>query len=201
MNYFTIKKSFFIVSSNKCCEEYEKIDKFIELLNKSGIGAIINNTQIKIGRKGYNPFNLAATILYCFSKFKSSIREIEKLCTFDLRVIYIMEQEQPSHNTIKECINKYILPYHYEIFTMITKTIIDEFHLDISSQYLDGTKIEANANKYKFVWKPTTFHKKLDVKTKALLLEMGFQIIDNKYITCLEFYELIKKCFKRKIGH
>ena len=42
---------------------------------------------------------------------------------------------------------------------MITKAIIEEFHLDISNQYLDGTKIEANANKYKFVWKPTTFHR------------------------------------------
>ena len=41
---------------------------------------------------------------------------------------------------------------------MVTKTIIEEFNLDITNQYLDGTKIEANANKYIFVWKPTTFH-------------------------------------------
>lgn len=193
MNYFTIKKSFFIVSSDKCSEEYEKIDKFMEILNKSGIGILINNLQTKIGRRGYNPFNLTATILYCFSKFKSSIREIEQLCIFDLRIIYIMEQEQPSHNTIKECINKYILPYHYEIFTKITKTIIEEFHLDISNQYLDGTKVEANANKYKFVWKPTTFHKRLDVKMKTLLLEMGFPIMENQFIKCFEFYEFLKK--------
>ena len=32
-----------------------------------------------------------------------------------------MEQEQPSDTVIKECINKYILPYQYEFFTMITK--------------------------------------------------------------------------------
>ena len=57
---------------------------------------------------------------------------------------------------------------------MITQTIIDEFNLDISDEYLDGTKIEANANKYKFVWKPTKFHKKLDIKIKDLLIEMGY---------------------------
>ena len=39
-----------------------------------------------------------ATIIYCFSKFKSTIREIENLCQFDIRVMYLMEQEQPSHN-------------------------------------------------------------------------------------------------------
>ena len=168
MNYFTIKRSIFIVSSNKCCEEYEKIDKFIEILNKSGIGKIIENIQNNIGRKGYNPFNLVATIIYCFSQFRSSIREIERLCIFDLRVMYIMEQKQPSDSAIKDCINNYILPYQYEIFTMITKAIISTFNLDISNQYLDGTKIEANANKYKFVWKPTTFHKRLDAKIKTL---------------------------------
>ena len=78
--------------------------------------------------------------------------------------MYIMEQEQSSDSAIKDCINKYILPYQYEIFSLITKSIIDEFNLDISNQYLDGTKIEANANKYKFVWKPKTFHKKLNDK-------------------------------------
>lgn len=193
MDYFTIKRSIFIVPSNKCCEEYEKIDKFIEILNKSGIGKIIENVQNNIGRRGYNPFNLVATIIFCFSKFKSSIREIEKLCIFDLRVMYIMEQEQPSDSAIKDCINKYILPYQYDFFTMITKTIIKEFNLDISNQYLDGTKIEANANKYKFVWKPTTFHKKLDVKIRDLLYLMEIEITDKEFIKSIDLNEKIKE--------
>ena len=92
-----------------------------------------------------------AAIIYCFSQFKSPIREIENLCIYDLRVMYIMEQLQPSDTSIKDSINKYILPYQYEIFSMVTKAIVDEFNLDISDQYIDGTKIEANANKYKFV--------------------------------------------------
>ena len=46
-----------------------------------------------------------------------------------------MEQEQPSDSAIKDCINKYIL-YQYEIFTMITKTIIEDVNLNINNQYL-----------------------------------------------------------------
>ncbi len=192
MNYFIINRSLFIVSSKQCCEEYDKIDKYIEILNKSEIGKIIEKEQNKIGRKGYNPYNLTATIIYCFSKFRSSIREIERLCIFDLRVMYIMQQEQPSDSSIKDCINKYILPYQYEIFTMITKAIIDEFNLDISNQYLDGTKIEANANKYKFVWKPTTYHKKLDIKIRELLLLMEIEITDKKLIKSNKLKEIIE---------
>lgn len=191
MNYFNINRSFFIVSSNKCNEEFKKIEKFISILNKSGIGNLIKDEQCKNGRYGYNPFNLVATILYCFSKFKSSLREIEQLCIYDMRVIYIMQQEQPSHNTIKECINKYILPYQYEIFTMITKTIIEEFNLNISNVYLDGTKIEANANKYKFVWKPITFHNKLDIKIKILLKEMKYETTQKELIKSMQLYNII----------
>ena len=192
MNYFNTKRPIFIVSSNKCYEEYEKIDKFIEILNKSGIAKIIKSVQKDIGRKGYDPYNLVATIIYCFSQFKSSIREIEKLCIFDLRVMYIIEQKQPSDSTIKDCINKYILPYKYEIFTMITKAIIEEFQLDISEQYLDGTKIEANANKYKFAWKPTKFHQKLDIKIKSLLEEMGYKSKSNDLIKAYELNMILK---------
>ena len=40
-------------------------------------------------------------------------------------------------------------------------------------QYIDGTKIEANANKYTFVWKKATKTNlvKLDLKVKSILRE------------------------------
>lgn len=192
MDYFNIKRTIFIVPSKKCCEEYEKIDKFIGILNKSGIGKIIKRELKVRGRTGYNTFNLVATIIYCFSKFKSSIREIEKLCIYDLRVMYIMEQEQPSDTSIKDCINKFIVPHQYEIFTSITKAMIEELNVDLTTQYNDGTKIEANANKYKFVWKPTTYHKKLDIKIKELLLKMNVEFKDKRLIKSHQLNELIK---------
>ena len=45
MNYFNTKMPIFVVPSNKCYEELEKIDKFIGILNKSGIGKIIEKEQ------------------------------------------------------------------------------------------------------------------------------------------------------------
>lgn len=200
MNYFTIKSSIFLVPSSECDEEFRKIDKFLKILNKSRIGAIIEKEKnrdhiFQKGRKGYNPYNLMATIIYCFSNFKSSLREIEELCIYDIRVIYLMEQQIPDHSVIGDFINRYIVPYQYEIFTMITETIIKELNVDIANQYLDGTKIEANANKYKFVWKPTTYHKKLDIKVKQYLLELGYVELSNKkeIIKAYELNEIIKE--------
>ena len=64
-------------------KECEKIDKFISILQKSGINQIIENVNKRRkncnGRGSYNPYNMMATVLYCFSKFRSSVRELEEL--------------------------------------------------------------------------------------------------------------------------
>lgn len=206
MKYFSIKRAFFIVFSEKCCVECKKIDKYMELLEKSGVGEIITNVKKDKekckGRIGYNPYNLFAAIIYCFSKFNASLRDIEDKCIFDLRVIYILENNIPAFNTIGDFINEYILPYQYEIFTCINKQIIKEFNLDVSDCYIDGTKIEANANKYKFVWKPTKFHEKLDIKIKTLLNEMNYKEYDSKkLIKAIELNEILNKyCMENNIN-
>ena len=205
MEYFSIKRPIFIVPSEKCCVEYEKINKFMILLEKSGVGNIIQyvkyNDKNRKGRSGYNPYNLFATIIYCFAKFNGTLRDIEDKCVFDLRIIYIMEGNVPNYSIIGDFINNYIVPYQYEIFTCINRQIIKEFELDISDCYIDGTKLEANANKYKFVWKPTKFHNKLDDKIKKLLNEMK---LDNMYskdlISAYDYNQILRKyCYDNNI--
>ncbi len=197
MSYFTIKRSFWVVPSVDVLKEYEKIDKLLEILEKSGVGKIINYVKLKDkkckGRNGYNPYNIFATIIYCFAKFKGSLRDIEDKCKFDIRINYIMEGNIPDHSVVGEFINNYIVPYQYEIFTMITKQIILELNLDISNDYDDGTKFEANANKYKFVWKPTKYHNKLDTKIKEFLIKIEYDYQDTgKLIKSFELNAILK---------
>ena len=61
--------------------------------------------------------------------------------------------------------------------------------------------IEANANKYKFVWKPTKFHNKLDIKIKDLLNEMGLEkTYTNDLISSYNYNLILKKyCFDNNI--
>lgn len=122
MEYFSIKRPIFIVPSEKCSVEFEKIDKFMNLLDKSGVGKIIQSVKLKDknrkGRNGYNPYNLFAAIIYCFAKFNASLRNIEDKFIFDLRTIYIMEGDIPDHSTIGNFINTYIIPYQYPSLTV-----------------------------------------------------------------------------------
>ena len=51
----------------------------------------------------------------------------------------------------------------------ITDAIRDECNIDFNTAFLDGSKFEADANKYKFVWKPTKYHQKLSDKIRIIL--------------------------------
>lgn len=202
MEYFTIKRQLFLVPQMNMIEEYKKIDKFMLILEKSGVAKIIENVKRQNekckGRIGYNPYNLFAAIIYCFSKFSGTLRDINDKCAFDIRANYIMEGNIPDYSIIGDFINNYILPYQYEIFTLINKQIIIELNLNIDDVYNDGTKFEANANKYKFVWKPQKFHQKLDIKIKEYISSIEYKISNEGMIKSIEFNKILNDYVKQK---
>ena len=182
MPYFTMEKSFLFPSFDIPLEEKQKLDIFLQILEISNVGEIIREVTRKeyaAGRHSYNPYRLFAAIAYGFSKHSGSVRSIEESLSFDLRFIYLMEQERPSYATISSFLNNVVVPHQHEIFSRIIIAIVNYFNIDIDDVFLDGTKFEANANKYKFVWKPTTFHNKLNENVKQLL-EKYFSIPSSK---------------------
>ena len=179
MSYFTSTETFFVVPLDTYDGEIQKIDFLLMILEKSGIGKLIKEADYKssdLGRRSYNPYKLFAAIVYCFAMHKGTLRNMEEMIRYDLRLNYILNQETPSYKTIMEFINEIIVPNSYRFFTMITKAIIEQLNINIDDQYLDGTKIEANANKYKFVYKPRKHWDNLNKKILDLL-----KIIDDKY--------------------
>ena len=146
-------------------KEQARIDRFLAFLEDSGVGAIIEkeirNNSAAGGRPNCNYYRLFAVILYGFAFDRYSLRDIESACRFDLRYISIMEQARVDHSTVCRFINKVIVPNQKEIFACLCKEIRRELGLCFDVAFIDGTKFEANANKYRFVWKPTAFHRKL----------------------------------------
>ena len=190
MPYFTTKQTYLFLSSDLPPEEKELLNQYLEILEESGVGKIIESIIKKdtnVGRKPYNPYKLFATIIYSFSKHSGSIRKIEESIKFDTRFIYLMEGKTPSYISINEFLNNVVVSHQKEIFTSIIKAIINRFKIDVSDCFIDGTKIEANSNKYLFVYKPTTPHIKLNNKILDLLSEY-FHI--PKYKTSFTSFEI-----------
>jgi hypothetical protein len=58
-----------------------------------------------------------------------------------------------------------------ELFEAMILKLIEEKYITVENYFLDGTKIEADANKYSFVWKKSTakFEAKLKEKIQETL--------------------------------
>ena len=181
MPYFNTGKIFLIPSFDLEVKEQERIERFLTLLDNSGVGKIIekyikNNTS-KGGRPGYNYYHLFATIIYGFAFTRCTLRELADACKYDLRFIFLMNQERPLYTKFCDFINKVIVPNEEEIFSLISMQIAKEMGIEMDDALIDGTKFEANANKYKFVWKPTKHHKRLTVKAGEIIKK--HQLFDN----------------------
>lgn len=206
MNNYITKSNFLVDCYASIAEQAEKIDKFIDLLEDSGVFEFIKeNINISDnveqgGRPRYSPYRLLTLILYNFAFGNGKLRDIEERCKYDLRCMYIMNNKAPTHMTIGSFINDYILPNQTEIFSIINNTIFKFCSIKMDKMYIDGSKFEANANKYKFVWKPTTYHIRLSDKVRLLLKKYDIirgissegiidsKILANKVIELHEYF-------------
>lgn len=171
--YSNTIKSFFIPSYTIGEKELQKIDNLFRLFKKVGVFDLIDQSLSKDYSKGGRPpidkYKLFVLIVYAYAFRHISLREMEAFCKFDLRAINIMGGEIPSHSSIGNFYNEFIVPNRDELFSRITNGIKDECKIDFNEAFLDGSKFEADANKYKFVWKPTKFHQRLSDKVRIIL--------------------------------
>ncbi len=149
------------------------------------------------GRIGYNLVTMLEVILFAFMEngYKS-LRGIEKLCINDIRFRYLLRYENdfPTFMSISNFINKYLKSNIEDIFYDINKYIFEKDNVNLDIVYIDGSKFEANANKYSWVWKKacSTNRDKLFKKITDLLDEINSTILNYQMTsyTTREVYEI-----------
>lgn len=129
----------------------------------------------RTGRPGYNRVKMLKTILYGFmDSGYASLRELEDRCKVNIRYMYLMDYERPSYRSFSYFINEELTDTVEEIFRAVMEHIRKKDHVDMEHVYIDGTKFEANANKYTWVWKKATEKSRYRLygKITALLQEI-----------------------------
>ena len=74
--------------------------------------------------------------------------------------------QRPDHNTINRFRNDKLKGVLKEVFGQVVTLMIGQGIVDIKTIYVDGTKLEANANKYTFVWGKSIKRYKQGIKTQ-----------------------------------
>ena len=134
------------------------------------------------GRNRYNPVDMLKTVLFAFAdNGYCSLRKLEDNCKVNMRYMYLMNWKTPSYRTFGYFINKVLAESAEAIFQDVNLAIFTQEKVDLSHLYIDGTKLEANANKYSWVWKKATEKSRyrLFAKITALLDEINEELSWN----------------------
>ena len=145
------------------------LDAIVEHLDISAIEATYKGG----GASSFAPRMLLKVILYAYLQNIHSGRKMEAMLKRDVNFMWLSGMQRPDFNTINLFRKNRLADVIDDIFTQVVKMLVDAKFVSLEVQYIDGTKIEANANKYTFVWKKATKtnQDKLDHKVKSILRE------------------------------
>ena len=108
----------------------------------------------RYGRIEYPPRILTKILVYGYMRHIYSSREIERACGENIKFMYLLEgYKAPDHNTIARFRSKYFPQVKDRLMKELVEILCELGEIDLTNVFIDGTKIEANANKYTFVWK------------------------------------------------
>jgi len=138
------------------------------------IDTFVNNlsykTLIKVfskeGKPPYEPRTMLKIIIYAYSIKLYSSRKIERALKQDVTFMWLSGMQTPDHNTINRFRSNYFVSILEDVFTEMLDYLFANNFIRFENYFTDGTKIEANANKYSYVWASNTTRYKEMLKSR-----------------------------------
>ena len=126
------------------------LKKVMEELDFSGLLACYSDK----GRTGYNPIMLYAVVTYANMRGVRAVDRIVDLCRRDLAFIWLTKGQKPQRDAFygfkgKKLTGEILDELNHQFMRRLQR----EGLITLKDLYIDGTKIEANANRYTFVWR------------------------------------------------
>jgi len=123
------------------------------------------------GTSSYHPKMLLKVLVYAYTQQLYSSRKIAKALRENLYFMWLSGNQQPDFRTINRFRSEVVKEVIEAIFASVLELLIEEGYVKLENYFVDGTKIEANANQYSWVWGKSTKHskRKLQEKVKELI--------------------------------
>lgn len=159
------------------------LDELTDQLDYSTILSMTSTTGVPAK---YPPKLLFKILTYAYMNNIYSSRKIEKSCKRDINFMWLLEgKSAPDHNAINRFRNK-LQEVIEDLFYQLVKLLGDNKEISYDNIFVDGTKLEANANKYSFVWRKSTLKHETRLQEK---LKQLISVLNERYCTIFEITE------------
>ncbi|MEJ8777170.1 IS1182 family transposase [Pseudogracilibacillus sp. ICA-222130] len=129
------------------------VHELVESIPEEAFGQYARQT----GCPAYHPKMMMKIILCAYTQSVFSGRKIEALVKDSIRMMWLAQGYEPSYRSINRFrSNEHTEELLRQCFVQFRCTLIEEKEIDAEAIFIDGTKVEANANKFTFVWRRST---------------------------------------------
>ncbi|WP_322969584.1 IS1182 family transposase [Faecalibacter sp. LW9] len=132
-------------------EEKHPVRVISNIIDGLAIKNLINSYK-PYGTSSYHPKMLLKVLIYGYLSNIYSSRKLEQALKENIHFMWLSGMNRPDHNTINRFRSERLKGKLKSIFTQIVLLLEKEGIVSLTTTFVDGTKIEANANRYTFVW-------------------------------------------------
>lgn len=135
------------------------------------------------GCPAYHPQMMLKVMIFAYSQKTYSSRQIAKALRENINFIWISGGNTPDFRTINR-FRSDMKDIIEDVFYEVVRLLIEKKYIRMENYFLDGTKIEANANKYTFVWNKAVkgYDRKLDEKVRTHLAQIDRIVAEENAI-------------------
>ena len=177
--------------------ETDPVFKLVEICESLDYSSLVKE-YVRIWRK-YHPATLFEIIVLGYMNRMYSSREIEYACKTDTRFIWLLDgEEAPDHSTIARFQNERLTPAITDLFYQLMEKLIELGEISYTNVFIDGTKIEAYANKYTFVWAKNISKNlaNLEEKIEAEVPQIALRYCLNPELSLVELKTALEEMVK-----
>jgi transposase len=123
------------------------------------------------GRSSYHPQMMLKVLVYAYAEKIYSSRRIAKALRENIYFMWISGESTPDFRTINDFRGSRMKGVIGDVFSAVLEHLVAEGHVKLEHYFLDGTKIEADANQHQVVWakKRDNYHKRVQEQIQDLL--------------------------------
>ena len=202
INYGTFTRNVQLLIDEDFAEKEIPANDSVRLLDKIVEEMDLTPLMRAYERRGRSPATEPSTmlkiLLYANMEGIYSSREIEKACRRDINFVWLRGygRKAPNYHEIARFRSQRLSKCAEELFVQLVNKLHDLGEIRYEHLFVDGTKIEANANKYSFVWKKSVT--RYEERTLARLEKLQEELCAKYGVICAD--SLLSELERRMTG-
>jgi transposase len=140
--------------------------------------------SIKGRKPAVDPKIMFKVLTYAYMNGIYTSHKIEQSCRRDINFLWLLAgNKAPDHATVARFRQKYLAESVDDLFYQMVNCLFEIGEIRFENVFIDGTKIEANANRYTFVWKSAVNKNELKMLEKVKSLVSDINLTEIKSFT------------------